>query len=253
MRPSNDISRLRNLHTLTRRYCMNRTEHWRQVYSAMPERPLFGDYSAEQYRTFPRYNVLDAILEGVEALVPEDFKEVESLRAKLIEAGATDNLMTRPPHNVIEQEAIDDERATFVRYVESIRESDLRDVEPLFYRRTLRSEEISSFWSRLDERWTKPGLFYPLNEKPEGVDVEAFHVSIFANEVGYRWLSDRLLQRGLTRVFELDEGGASGREIDLAFAEQPEYGASGGLEIWWTDENVSFVIYASHESSIMFG
>lgn len=244
-----------NIHALARRYCMDQAQHWRETYGTMPQRPLFGDYSEEEYRTFPRYNVLDAILEGVEVIVPDEFTDIESLRARLLDAAATDNLMTRSPGNNIVRETMNEERAKFARYIESIGESDLYEVEPLHYRRKLRAEEAATVSNVLKQRWkANLSCWYPLDDKPEGVDVEAFHVAIFAREVGYERLYEILARYGVKRVFEIREGGVDGHEVDVAGSE-PEYGhASKGFgELWWTDKDASFLIYASHESSITLG
>lgn len=219
----------------------------------MPQRRSFGGYSAEEYRTFPRYIVLEAILDGVEVLVPEGFKNVEILRDALIEAASSENLMTRPPSASIELETRNDERAKFARYIKTISADDLYDVEPLHYRRKLRDEEAAVVRGALERRWKADlDCWYPLSEKPDGIDVEAFPVSSFERAVGYHQLEEMLSRRGITRVFQMQEGGCEGYEIDVA-GTAPQYAVKNFDETWWTDKEVSFIIYASHESSITIG
>ncbi len=198
----------RNLHTLARRYCMAESARWGETYGAQNHRPMFSDYSDQEYDTFPRYNALDAILEGIETIEPDAFQRREELLVHLIEAASTENIMTKPPNNAIAQEAMDDERRKFVEYIKGVGEDDLIYVEPLFYRRRFKSEELAARTKVLEDRWrTDLGYWYPLIDKPNGLFVESFHTTIFKNEFGYDRLYEILARHGVVRVFEIAEGG----------------------------------------------
>ena len=64
----------------------------------------------------------------------------------------------------------------------------------------------------------------------------------------YAKLSRILGDRGIARLFELREWG-NGYELDLELASFTYTGAEG----FWKSSDPSWMIYASHESSITFG
>lgn len=60
---------IENLHTAIRRYCMDRYSHWTGKYaelSSAGKGRAGSGYTDEALYTFPRYNVLNAILFEIE-------------------------------------------------------------------------------------------------------------------------------------------------------------------------------------------
>jgi hypothetical protein len=215
------------------------------------QRQSSGDYSEVAHRTYPLYDVFKAILIAVETIDSMEYDSVAAMRSVLISAASNVNAVTAPPHYRIEEAAMTEEREKFINYIQAISPTQLDSVPPLYYSRRLRSSEVQRISRLFKERWhAEIGHWYPLTEKPEGVDVEAFHITIFSREVGYERLRRMLLRRGVSRIFEVHESGQSGYELDVGDSD-PEYGYEG-MEVWWTNGEGDFVVYASHESSITF-
>jgi hypothetical protein len=252
------------LHTAARRYCEERALHWRRAYGELraserrdrdrrgvPEPDTYS-YSPQALRTFPRYHVLHAILFEVEGFLPADFASLDEARSMIAAAGETaESVFTRPPHDEIEQEAMDEERQKFSDFVLSLSERELELVEPLPFRRRLRASESAHARAELKRRWGIDGYWYPIDraleaDPPPGTmafDSEA----VLASEVQEQ-LRAILAARRVSRVLELREHDADGpdSEIELALLETVYTGAEG----FWTDGSFEWVLYASHEGSV---
>jgi hypothetical protein len=252
------------LHTAARRYCEDRAAEWRgrsfdlerdeereRRRIGAPEPVEYG-YSPEMLATFPRYNVLYAIQTAVEAFTPADLGPLHEARELLAEAGATaDSIFTREPNGDIERRAMGEERELFRRYVLSIREDELAEVEPLPFRRTLTEEESASLWHELERRWGVKGYWYPIDraqDAPPPAHTVAFDSDPFHGEELERLLRDVLSSLGVVRVWELREqlGTDMDKEIELGILE-PVY---TGEEGFWTDGSFDWLVYASHEGSV---
>ena len=238
------------LHTAARRYCMERSRLWSERYAV--QRAARGSlpdpyYTPEEYAVFTRYNVLDAILVGVERVTPRDYRTVEELRAFLVLAGQTaESDFTRPPNNEIAARTMAEERSLFCDYIERLSEPELLGVAPLPYRRSLTPDENTRLWSALDRHWgTGSGYWHPLGAEEMPPNVIAFQAAWFDEEVPTEVLRGLLAGRGVQRLWELREHGPE-YEIELALFE-PYY---NGAEGYWTAGQMDWLIYASHESSI---
>ncbi len=242
---------IKNLHTAIRRYCMDRYSYWTEKYaelsSAGKDRAGYG-YTDEALYTFPRYNVLNAILFEIERYRPEEFATFdEAKRFFSLVAAEAENIFTRPPKGNLEQKAMGEERETLSKFIDELTEDDLSSVEPLFYRRVLSAEERDSIWEKLRSRWEINGYWYPLAiHKPN--DVEAFQDAYFEKEVGAEKLQTVLRSRGVEMVWEMREDD-NNYELELS-AFEPYY---SGAEGFWCDSSFDWIIYASHESSITIG
>jgi hypothetical protein len=251
------------LHTAARRYAAERAAHWEHHYSELqvaerserarqgvPE-PTTYSYSLEALATFPRYHVLHAIQAAVEAFTPPDFESLEGARELLAAAGATaESTVTRPPIGRVEQRAMDEERELFARYVGELSRDELRNVEPLLFRRTLSTAESSRLWSELENRWTVRGYWYPLDRPADAEPpphTEAFNSDTFFEVQTQQHLRDALAELGVSRLWELRELDIdTNREIVLDQLEPLYTGAEG----YWTDETFEWLVYASHEGSV---
>ncbi len=98
------------LHTIVRRYLLERHAEWTRRYGEMAPGKK-GQYSATALDTFPRYQVLQAILDEVERWRPEDLPDLQTAREILAKAGmSAESPFTRPPHGDIEAHAMAEER-----------------------------------------------------------------------------------------------------------------------------------------------
>lgn len=290
-----------DLHTTARRYCIDRASYWRKEYAKLQFRKqeIDGqgyDYTNEEYATFPRYNVLDAILYEIEKYTGYDFSSLgeekkllcelgfyaessftkasnDDKAAKIVieefKSGTFKNLpigkqidkfhelvrkkakdMPLPRNNEIEECAMNEERILFYEFINNITDEELKNIEPLYYRRTLLAEERKRIWEKLVKIWDKKEAFWVPLGNCTRKDVFAFLDDYFYNELGIGHLRNILLERGIDRVWQLREFEYSEYEIDtLAFEPTYSYGGEG----YWCSADMDWIIYASHENSITVG
>jgi hypothetical protein len=245
-------SKIENLHTSIRRYCMERYCYWTKTYgelvSAGKDRSG-SEYTKEALYTFPRYNVLDAILVEVERHRPVDFTSLDEARRvfKAVAAEAQ-SIFTQPPNGNVEQQAMNEEREALDNFIAKVTEDDLSLVEPLFYRRVLSADESAIIRDRLQMDWSvSQGYWYPLADRKRE-DIEAFQDTYFEKEVGTEKLHTIFRLHGIETLWEMREDGIN-FELELSVFE-PYY---NGYEGYWCDATFEWVIYASHESSITIG
>jgi hypothetical protein len=230
------------LHTAARRWLIERHLHWCRRYAEL------NCDSKEGRATFPRYLVLEAILDDVEALDADTLKDVSSTRASLLHSASSANdFMTNGSvaEDRISRGAMDEERATFARFVEDWKEHDAAHVEPLAYRRTLATDEAERAWLRIADRFGIVGRkWVPIVAGPEDglLLLNATDVRV---ALGTNWLAERLVARGVRRVLELREYGAS-CETDASIA-NPHYNLK---ECFVFDRDGDWLVYASHEDSL---
>jgi hypothetical protein len=236
------------LHTIARRYLLERHAEWTRRYSEIGA-PTGRRYSAAALDTFPRYQVLQAILDEVERWQPGDFPDLPTAREALAEAGrSAESLFTQPPHGEIEARAMAEEREAFRAFVRSVPEADLAAVEPLPYRRCLREVEERRLRARLAQVWgIADHYWYPLAETRRP-DVLALQAPAFDRAIGGPGLQRIVGGWGVRRVWELREYAGS-YELELSEL-MPHY---TGAEGYWTAVGKEWIVYASHESSVTVG
>ena len=243
---------IEKLHTAIRRYCMDRYSYWMKKYDELAavgkDRAGYG-YTQEARCTFPRYNVLNAILVEIERHRPENFATLgEAKRIFRAAAANAQNVFTQPPNGKLEQQVMNEEREALDQFIAQLTERDLLSIEPLFYRRVLSAEESNIIWERLRTVWdVTEGYWYPLAQC-ERDDIEAFQDAYLEKEVGAEKLHAIFRDHGIERVWEMREDGIN-YELELSVFE-PYY---NGNEGYWCDETFDWIIYASHESSITIG
>jgi hypothetical protein len=142
------------LHTAARRYCMEaharRSAEYEEIVRHGRNREKDGyHYTDEARRTFPRYNVLAAILEEVETLAPEALGTKEDTRELLLVASLANSSFTQPAEDEIAAAVIRDERDAFVRFIRGISSDDLAAIVPLPYHRVLATTEAQRIWDDL--------------------------------------------------------------------------------------------------------
>jgi len=235
---------LEKIHTAARRYCMDRHHYWCMEYQRVNPSGTVK-YTDEHYDTFPRYNVLNAILVELERYTGETYPTVEAAKAAATRAGFEGNdAFTESPSNDTEKKAIEDERFQFAKHIDGLSDADLEAVEPLPYRRVLSKEESARLWTDVKKKWDIDGYWYPLAET-QASQMAAFQDRHFEESVPPEKLRDILSGRGINRIWQLMEYGPE-YEIDTVLFE-PCY---GGAEGYWTSDGFDWLVYASHESSI---
>lgn len=237
------------LFTAARRYCIERYGYWCERYSEVARQRDGYNYTPEALATFPRYNILNAIRLEVERIDPAQLGDAESTKALLVLAGETaEDDFTQRPIGEIDERAMTEERQAFCAYMLGLTPGDLDFVESLPYRRVLAAEESKSVWSRLRRRWQiKDGYWYPLADC-QLPDVVAFKTKAFDESVQYETLREVLKARRIERVWELREYGPEYMEDLVLF--EPYY---NGAEGFWSSDDLDWIIYASHESSLTVG
>lgn len=241
-----------HLHTAARRYCSEHFRLWAKRYQRLSDagRGRRGHgYTEEAYRTFPRYQVLDAIRTDVERLTGSDLQDLDEARELFALAGLTAENEFTSYDSPEAQAAVQEEREAFAAFVREVPVSVLSAVDPLPYARVLSPEESEKVWASVAQTWGLDAgrYWYPLAETDlDGV--EAFQDSHFLKAIPPEWFGTVLSGRGINRVWELREYGPE-YELD-ASALEPHY---NGAEGFWTSADLDWLIYASHESSITVG
>jgi len=243
---------IEHLHDAIRRYCMDRHFYWSNKYRELDsarKNLTNNGYTDEALRTFPRYNLLNAILTETERYRPDEFKTFdEAKRFFGLVASEAENIFTKPPNGSIEQGVMNEERELLHKFINEITDKDLSLIEPLFYRKVLSSNESEKVREKIYQRWeVSKSYWYPLSQKKRE-DIEAFQDSYFENDIGAEKLKELLHNRGVKTVWEIREDGMD-YEYELSIFE-PYY---NGAEGFWCDDKFDWIIYASHESSITVG
>lgn len=244
------MNELEGLHTLVRTYCINAIAFWKKVYAEKRSGSDFPEYtySDSDYNLFPRYNALDAILKGVELIVPSAYNDFKTLKKDIAEAGLQNETpFTSNPDNDIEEKAILDERKKFKVYVEAIKEAEVKEVEPLPLRRRLKSDEKLTIRQMLHEVWGYDGDYWePLGKKSPRETI--FLLSKYMTDGDRSFIRELLARNGVKHLFEVNETGDD-YETDL----QSFTASCNDHEVMYFDETYKWAIYGSHEETITFG
>src|SRR6202035_2146427 len=106
---------------------------------------------------------------------------------------------------------------------------DLGHIEPLPYRRVLTEEESKTLWNRLKQTWDiGEEYWFPLRDSPVPDKLLTLHADYFAMMRGAELLRDALSNRGVSRVFQLNEFRSIDPEYEMEISIlEPRY-ASGG-------------------------
>ncbi len=249
------MGRIAVLHNAARHYCVEQSAHrhreYAQLAAAGRERTTIRsgswEYTKEAYGIFPRYQVLAAILAEVERFVPADFASVEESRSLLKLAGETAESPFTKSQNPVAIQAVQDERRRFIEFIGSADEQRLPDLPPLPFRRVLGDVEHRQLHELLRNRW---GSWYGgcVDSGNAPADVNTLHVAVMDTPGAYDRVRRLLLDHGIKRLLELREWG-EGYERETGDANFTYNGAEG----FWTLWNMTWMVYASHESSITFG
>jgi hypothetical protein len=243
---------IEKLHAAARRYCIDKHHYWTERYDKIVKAGQDRDgstYTNDALDVFPRYNVLKAILVEIERFTPQDFSTLEEAK-ELITTTCylAEDMFTKAPNSPIAEKAMEEERKAFVYFIQTLSEEELDKVELLSYRRVIQTSEKQQIWAELKKAWDiQDSYWYPLSESSPD-NVVAFQDKYLLEEVGAVTLRTLFMKHGITRVWELREYGP---EYEMELTDFSPY--YNGAEGYWCSQNMDWIIYASHESSITIG
>lgn len=237
-----------------RKYCIDRHNYWTEEYEKLRQAGQDCDgskYTSAALDTFPRYNIMAAILNEIESIDYDDLPTFCELQKLLVLAGDTaENDFTSKPISHIESDAINDERLRFINQINSLGRENIPESEKLPYRRTLSNDEIKSLWRLVEDRWgaSRGEYYFPLKE-PKKASLIAFPAASFESEFSPCRLQALLREASVDRIFELREYGEGNYLIDVDIWEPCYDGAEG----FWFSQSCDWILYASHEGTITIG
>ena len=217
--------------------------------------------SSERFRTHFDNHLFETILKEATIKTPKDLQR----QLKQATDAATSKSDDDYPPNITEEQkaAIRRARDWFCAQIASVDLDHLPEVEPLPYRRMLRSEEARVVWERAVKTWDLDGFgrgWYPISGPPRPPVAFAFEAELFetfmvedkaanklieilsAHHVGYIFQFSEFSPRGVDDDYFYPDS-----EIELAGYWWPEY---GGLEKLYFSQAMDWMIYTSHEGSI---
>lgn len=151
------MSNTEKLHRKIRHYLLDNWTYWTSKYQEAHkgrEGSFEYKYEPTDYDIFPRYQSNDAILKGVELIVPERFNNIKTLKNEILRLGLSSATIFTKNNKGTAKNAIEDEKLKFKKFVESLTEKDIEDVPDLFYRRRLtenESKETKQFLSDITD------------------------------------------------------------------------------------------------------
>lgn len=244
------MTTLEALHTLIRKYCIQEFNFWKKEYAEKRTGSDFPEYtySDSDYNLFPRYNAIDAILKGIETIIPTDYTDFKLLKKDIIQFGLeNETAAISNPDNNIEANAIQEVRKKFREYAEAITEKEVNNVEPLPLRRRLKIDEKQSVRHMLQDAWGYDGDYWePLLEKSPRETV--FILRKYITNDDSVFIKQLLAKKGVSHLYEINETGDD-YETDLEGFE-PSY---SNHEVIYVDETYKWAIYGSHEETVTFG
>ena len=229
------------LHNAARQYCISHAAAWRERCVS----------DADKASIFPRYQILDAILNEIERFVDSDFADEQTAR-EVIEAAGDTACSAFTQYS--EPKAITsarDEREKFKRFIRSVSIGECSTCKAMPFRRVLGDAEHMAWHKTFEERWGKwyGGYVDPqkINSKMKSEYV-TLHVAAMEHPGAYDSLRSVLARKAIGHVFVLREWGC-GYEIALEWANFAYNGAEG----FWCDKDLAWMVQASHEASVTFG
>jgi hypothetical protein len=247
-----DVDAIR-LHWAARRYLVERYDELTRRYAELPNGGRADDgyhYTPAAKEIFPRYNVVQAMLDEVERFDPDRLPGMEPLGADFVRAAeVAQSPFTQPPQDDIEAGAVADERQLFHSKVLAWMTDPALQAAPLGYRRVLTPEESSDWRTRLTQRWgVQDDSWHPMLAEPVPEDVLVLTEDSMWDGPGVDLVRQALAAKGGRRVAQLREyGGDHLLDVQLV---APRYTGAEGL---WSDHTLDWIAFASHEGTVAFG
>ena len=255
---------IEKLITSARHYCKDNFVFWTDKY----QKESSGNnnpYSDNDYKLFRRYNVLNAIQHGSETLVGQEFQSFDNCKQHLSDIGLKSHSIftiesntdihllgesgkyksTTGKQNPIAKNAMTEERAKFVEFINSRTTENISRVEPLPYRHRLTDQEMISVRKQLADLWNYDGDYWnPLDDKSPKETVFIMKDNLTKDDS--KKIIDFIASNPSKKFFEITEDRID-YEIEIDSFNLDLY------ETIVTDKSFEWVIYGSHEGTITFG
>jgi len=256
---------IESLITKARRYCTENFSYWSKKY----QEEMSGNnnpYSDNDYNLFPRYNTLNTILQGVQAIVGKNFESFEKCKDELkligLETHSIDTIESNKELyllgklsqyfgksgklNKIEKNAIQDERRKFIKFINDQELESVQNVEPLPFERKLKEEESESIREQLLKIWNFDGDYW------EPLDKKSPKPTIFLMKDNFEKFYKNEIEKSIKEhsdsdtIFVITEDRVD-YEVEIELLDIDLY------ETIICDNTLEWVVYGSHESTIAFG
>jgi hypothetical protein len=231
--------------TIARRYCLEQHFYWADKYSH-EQSGNNSPYSDNDYNLFPRYNALNAILQGLETIVGQPFVSLDICKKEIKQIGLNNqDMFISGKQNPVSRAAIQDEKKKFIKFVDNVSAIDLENIEPLPHKRRLKEEEANQIRRQLHEIWNYDGSYWePLDNKSPQPTLFLMKENVNDNDI------EKIIQFIATKadekIFAISEDRID-YEIEIDSFSPDLY------ETICCDKTFEWVIYGSHESTIAFG
>jgi hypothetical protein len=232
------MSDIESIITLARHYCIRNYRFWRNKYYQEQSETMSSD---NDYNLFPRYNVLEAILQGVETIIDKKFISINECKKELKNIGkSSQTIFTKRTKNKIEGNAIAEERNKFLYYIKHISKKDLKNVPPLPYNRKLNEDESKEVREKLHSIWNFDGSYWEHSEDENEI---IFLMRQYITEDDEKAIIEHIIEQD-KRFFTVDEWSKDYETEIIEF---------NGNETVYTNKKFEWIIYFSHEWHIAFG
>lgn len=241
------MTKIATLITTALKYCIDNHQYWTEEYlRKRTGNDLPYSYTDNDYNLFPRYNALTAIRQGIEYYIADDFNDFDTCKKTLITIGQTSQTLITEAKNEIEKKAIEDERRKFTDFIESIKESDLKEIARLPYRRRLKDDERKKVREELKSKWDFNGNYwFPLSEiRPDIKTI--FVLKEYLTTSDFEFIRTTIQMKSPDRLYMLTEEQLD-YEIETDEADVDCY------ETILCDKNTDMLLYGSHEGTLTFG
>ncbi|MGB4818852.1 MAG: hypothetical protein WBP33_07025 [Saprospiraceae bacterium] len=208
---------------------------------------------------------MNAIQQGIETLVGQEFQSFDNCKQHLSDIGLKSHSIftiesntdihllgesgkyksTTGKQNPIAKNAMTEERAKFVEFINSRTTENISRVEPLPYRHRLTDQEMISVRKQLADLWNYDGDYWnPLDDKSPKETVFIMKDNLTKDDS--KKIIDFIASNPSKKFFEITEDRID-YEIEIDSFNLDLY------ETIVTDKSFEWVIYGSHEGTITFG
>lgn len=236
------------LHQAARRYCIDEHARWARLYTSQRTSKT-APYSNTDYNLFPRYLVLDGILDEIERWVPAQLASLEEARERLGEAARTGSTaLSRNVTHPVGLAAQAEVRADVERFLFESTLAEWLAAAPLPFRRTLGEAEVTALRAAFHARW---GTWYAGGCTDRAADALSPHLTVHTEALSElplaRELAAFFARYGIARLFFVPE-------LRRSYEYEPvDEDFDPGSETLWLPRGAAWMIYASHESSLTLG
>ena len=230
------------LHTVTRRYCMERLAELEVLIAKVWKWGIITDESAQAPRSF----VLREIQIAIERIVPMSI-DLEECRELLIDAALhTQNDITSSKRwrDGGGQSKTQIERTLLANYIRSLTVEVLNDVKPLPYRRFLIPSESATLHDRMQVRWRiDRKQWIPDRPIEFAGDILVVHIDDFSKFIGSSAIKQILSDHDVHKVFRIcSDSDFPDCELHISSFETTIYWGH-----YWTSDSMDWVIYVSEQ------